>query len=178
MTYKQKLAETFTTLSQDTKLVVLGYNIAYGSQALGTFKGVPKAQLIETPLAENLMMGMAIGMSLAGYKPIVYFERMDFILNAMDAIVSQLDKLNEISDGQFSPSVILRCVVGNKEKPIYTGNTHTADYSEALKNMVKIPVLNLDMNEIRTADLSYRYFLMKGESAIIVEYKDLYDNEI
>lgn len=173
ITYKEALTQTNAKLASDPNTRFLGYGLQKG-RALGTMKGVADTQIIETPVAENLMLGLAIGLSLRGMKPVVFIERMDFILNALDAIVNHLDKVNEISHGEFSPAVIIRIVVGNKNKPLYTGITHTQDFSEALRNMVSFPVLQLKTSD----DVFNAYRLAEdnssnGISTILIEYKDL-----
>ena len=96
---------------------------------------------------------------------------MDFLMNCMDALVNHLDKIKEISKGEYDPAVIIRCVVGNVTKPLYTGATHTQDFSEALRSMVNIPVYQL----LTTSMVNTGYDLIEKnrESAILVEYKDL-----
>ena len=81
--YQDAIKEAMETLAKNDKVIFLGYNTRCGGRCNGSLKNVPDAQIIETPLAENLMMGMAIGLSLEGYIPVVYFERFDFIFNAM-----------------------------------------------------------------------------------------------
>jgi hypothetical protein len=75
--------------------IFIGYNVARGD-AMGTLKTVPKDQKLETPVAENLMSGLAIGMSFEGYTPVLYFERHDFMLVAADAIGNHIDKIERI----------------------------------------------------------------------------------
>src|SRR5579871_6790066 len=113
LTYKEALTAAMDQLALDPTVRFVGYGLLHG-RAAGTLKNVPVAQIVETPVAENLMVGLAIGMSLRGLRPVVYIERMDFILNALDAIVNHLDKIGGMSHGQFNPAVILRVVVGNK----------------------------------------------------------------
>jgi hypothetical protein len=72
--------------------IFIGYNVARGD-AMGTLKGIEENQKLETPVAENLMSGLAIGMSFEGFRPVLYFERHDFILVAMDAIVNHRGNL-------------------------------------------------------------------------------------
>jgi len=173
MTYKEALTQSMEEMARDPKTCFIGYGVTTGF-ALGTLKGVSPYQLIETPVAENLMVGMAIGMALKGRKPVVFIERMDFILNAADAIVNHLDKLATISGGQFQPAIIIRCVVGNKERPLFTGETHTQNLSRAFREMVSFPVY-----ECRTAEevlTAYRLAFKSidiGMPSIIVEFKDL-----
>lgn len=170
MSYKDALIRANTYLASDPKTRFIGYGLSKG-RAMGTLKNVPDNQIIEMPVAENLMLGMAIGLALTGLRPVVFIERMDFLMNCMDALVNHLDKIKEISKGEYDPAVIIRCVVGNVTKPLYTGATHTQDFSQALRMMTDIPVYQvLDEGFVKNA---YRYALERKTSAIIVEYKDL-----
>lgn len=170
--YKDTLIEMNTGLAKHHNARFIGYGLKKG-RALGTLREVDESQIIEMPVAENLMLGFAIGLSLKGYMPIVFIERMDFILNALDAIVNHLDKIKKKSNEEFNPAVIIRCVVGNKLKPLYTGITHTQDYSKAIREMISFPVFNLynakDVEKYYAVALSN---FEKGLSTILVEYKD------
>lgn len=173
ITYKEALMQTNAKLAANPQTRFIGYGLQKG-RALGTLKGIDSAQIIETPVAENLMLGLAIGLSLKGMNPVVFIERMDFILNALDAIVNHLDKARALSRGEFSPAVIIRAVVGNQHKPLYTGLTHTQDFSEALRHMVSFPVLQLKtpdnvLDAYRVAEENQ----VNGVSIILIEYKDL-----
>jgi pyruvate/2-oxoglutarate/acetoin dehydrogenase E1 component len=170
MSYKDALIRGNTCLAADPKVRFIGYGLQKG-RAMGTLKNVPDEQIIEMPVAENLMLGMAIGLSLTGLRPVVFIERMDFLMNCMDALVNHLDKVKEISKGEFDPVVIIRCVVGNVKKPLYTGATHTQDFSNALRDMIDIPVYQLLTESM--VNKGYELMDTRRESAILVEYKDL-----
>lgn len=173
MTYKEKMSAAMLWLSLDHRTRFIGYGLRTG-RAGGTLKGVPESQIIETPVAENLMTGIAIGQSLAGNLPVLYFERMDFMLNAADAIVNHLCAAQHISHGKFLPAVIIRAVVGNKMKPLFTGRTHTQDFSEAFASIGGLRVVQLEAtSEIGEEFDAARHDQILGESTLLVEYKDL-----
>jgi pyruvate dehydrogenase E1 component beta subunit len=170
--YKDALIEGNTKLGQNKNTRFIGYGLKKG-RALGTLKNIDESQIIETPVAENLMVGLAMGLSLKGYRPVVFIERMDFIMNSMDAIVNHLDKMKDISRGEFNPAVILRCVVGNSKKPLYTGITHTQDFSKAIKCLVSFPVILLNTaDDVFKAYIKAEKLQKKGISVILIEYKD------
>lgn len=177
MTYKEALIAAMRSLAEDPKVCFIGYGVRHGGQAGGTLRGIHPDQLIETTVAENLMVGMAIGLALAGRRPVVYLERFDFVLNAMDAIVNHLDKAEEISGFEFSPAVILRVVVGNRRKPLLTGATHTQDFTAALRSMVSFPVAELDTADVVVPAYANAHWQLKMKinrwSTALVEYKDL-----
>lgn len=175
MNYKDELIKALNQFGAEPDTVCIGYNTGAGSKGGGMFAGIPTDRLIETPLAENLMAGMAVGLSLRGKIPLVYFERADFLTNAFDAIVNHLDKIGSLSDGLHQPACLLRIVVGNKRNPLYTGITHTQDFSDALREMVAFPVVQL--HEAAAIAKAYHDALCrarKGISTALVEYKDLY----
>jgi pyruvate dehydrogenase E1 component beta subunit len=185
MTYKESLTAAMTGLASDKSVLFVGYNTRCGSKGGGTFSGVSERQLIETPVAENLMAGMSIGLALDGWKPVIYIERFDFILNAIDAIVNHLDKMKMMSDGEFNPTAIIRVVVGGKERPLYTGPTHTQDFSEAFRKMVSFPVVRMSRNpddpeSFIIPELAYRQAFenLPNHSTMIVEYRDRYDDDL
>lgn len=173
VSYKSELTRSMEYLSSDPLVRFIGYGVKIGGRAQGTLKNVPDSQLIEMPVAENLMAGFAIGLSLQGLKPVVFYERFDFVLNALDAIVNHLDKIAEISRGEFRPSVLFRVVVGNKRKPLFTGETHTQDFSEAMKHLVGFPVIRLTSPETIYPNYKAAHaFMEQGRSTMLVEYKD------
>ncbi len=177
MTYKEAITAAMQMLAQDDRVRFCGYNVAYGGMGGGTFKGIDPAKLIEFPLAENLMMGACIGMSLEGLIPVCFIERADFLTNCMDAIVNHLDKLARLSNGLHNPAVIIRVVIGNRVVPLFTGLTHTQPMHEAMFDLVNFPVRV--MNNSRQFMPHYQDALLRasknGESTMIFEYKDLYD---
>lgn len=179
MTYKESLTQAMTDLARDPRRVFIGYGLKHG-RAMGTLRDVPEAQIIETPVAEGLMTSLAIGQSLVGKLPVVYFERADFLTNAMDAIVNHLNAIATLSRGEFNPAVILRITVGNREKPLFTGPVHTQDFSHALGSMAtNIWVGKLKISGPEAAEsVSTQYrgaaeLQAKGQSTALFEYKDL-----
>lgn len=173
MTYKDALREAMRNLAVEPRTRFIGYGLKNG-RAAGSLANASETQIIETPVAENLMTGIAIGQSLGGNLPLVYFERFDFVLNAADAIVNHLSAAEHISRGVFKPAVILRVVVGNRAKPLFTGKTHTQDFSAAFAGMVDFPVVALtEPSEILAEYPSARERQHNGISTMLVEYKDL-----
>ncbi len=138
-------------LAKDPLRRFVGYGLLKGKNGNG-MRNVPDSMIAEFTVAEGLMTSAAIGMSLMGLKPVVLFERADFIWNAMDAIVNHLDAAETISNGEFRPTMIIRVIVGNKRGPLFTGHTHTQCNVEAVKRAVRFPVWSAKSpDEILTA---------------------------
>lgn len=174
MTYKESLTAAMTSFAASPNARFVGYGLLNGKGGNGTMKGIPNDRIFETTVAENLMMGMAMGMAMRGLHPLVILERFDFVGNCFDALVNHLDKANVISRSQWNPCVIIRVVVGNRATPLFTGPTHTQDFTEAFKKILKMPVYRVTTpNEVEaaygTAILDQRKQIT---SSMIVEYKD------
>jgi hypothetical protein len=166
LTYKQAVTKSMTDLG-DNGSVFIGYSIIPGD-AMGTTINVPYDQKIETPVAENLMVGLAIGMSFEGFKPVVYFERHDFMLVAADAIGNHVDKIERISHGEFKVPVILKTVVDDGGL-FYSGPTHSQDFTSTFKEMVDFPILEpMTPGEVLSA---YKYASETTKPVMIVEHK-------
>lgn len=176
MTYRDRLTDSMTWLGEQEDTWVVGYNTKY-SHAGGTLSGFPNYRIVEMPLAEALMTGTAIGMSLDGMIPLLWFERMDFMTLAMDQIVNHLAKLKLLSDGVHTPAVIIRACVGNRTTPLFTGPTHTQDLSKAFQEMVDFPVIRLMWQDSIMLEYQKAYFRAKNErqSTLLVEFKDLFN---
>jgi pyruvate dehydrogenase E1 component alpha subunit len=139
ISYKDAIVQSMTELGK-AGAVFIGYNVGYGD-AMGTLKSVPKQQKLETPVAENLMAGLAIGMSFEGFIPVLYYERHDFMLVASDAIINHIDKIERISHGEFKVPVIIRAVTADAG-PFYSGITHSQDFTNMFKSAVSFPVID------------------------------------
>lgn len=189
MTYKQAIKEQCERYAKDERVKFIGYNTVFGSRMYGTLSDVPVSSCIESPIAENLMVGMAVGMALEGYLPVVCFERHDFLLLAMDALINHVDKLAYVSGQQFKLPIIIRAIVGGSKLinpgPMHTQN-HTMTLTAALKNT---PVFEpITVKEIEEAWNGKGYNKCKDNrpipqknqsgAIVIVERKDLYEAEI
>lgn len=171
MTYKEAITKCMTTIGRNHNAVFIGYNTAYGSRMYGTLNGVPKNKCVETPVDENLMCGIAMGMSLQGFLPIVCFERHDFILVALDAIVNHINKMPRLSGDQFNFPVVLRAIVGSN-KPLDPGIQHTDNYTGIIKNHTDITIH--DMNSVdKIKDVTTMTNTIK-KPLFLVEHKSLY----
>jgi MoaA/NifB/PqqE/SkfB family radical SAM enzyme len=171
LTYQEAIKQSMEEIAKDPKAIFLGYNVKYGNKGYGTLGNISTEQILETPLAENLMGGLAMGLSLEGFKPVLFFERHDFILNALDNIVNHIDKIEKMSYGEFKAPVLIRATVGSKY-PLYPGPQHTQDFTKAFEELVCMPVYK----PLNSREMLETYNRLKNfnSPAIIIEEKDKY----
>ena len=166
LSYKDAVTKSMTELGE-AGFMFLGYSIIPGN-AMGTLKEVDASQKIETPIVENLMVSMAIGMSFENIRAVVYFERHDFMLVAADAIGNHVDKIERISHGEFKVPIILKTVVDDGGL-FYSGPTHSQDLTNVFKALVDFPVIDThNADEVYDA---YRYALNSEGPVMVVEHK-------
>lgn len=84
-----------------------------------------KERILDSPVSELGVTGIAIGASLCGYRPIVVHPRMDFMLLAADQIVNQAAKWYSMLGGAISPTVTIRAIINR-------GGEQGAQHSQAL----------------------------------------------
>lgn len=169
ISYKDAVTKAMTEIGQHNS-VFIGYNVTYGN-AMGSLVNVPNEKKIETPVAENLMTGLAIGMSFEGYRPVVYIERHDFMLVAADAIINHINYIERISHGEYKCPVILKTVVADSG-PFYSGPTHSQDFTEGFKKMVTFPIYVPKNGEEMLE--AYRKAIASSRPSMIVEKKSLF----
>ena len=175
MKYKDAIRQSMNELAKDSKVIFIGYNTRNGSRAYGTLSDISKERCLETPVAENLMTGLAIGLSLEGFKPVLFFERHDFMLIALDALVNHLDKLKRLSNDKFKSSIIIRATVGGTV-PIYPGIQHDQDFTYVFKQLFKY----VSIEELRNANhiiAAYKEYKNFKKPVIMIERKDLFEKE-
>lgn len=167
--YKEAVDWSMRMLAERGAIFV-GYNVGC-SDAYGSLAGIPDDQRLETPLAENLMTGLALGMSLEGFKAVLFFERHDFIYNALDILVNQADIIDFLSNGQYSFPIIIKAVVGSV-KPFYAGITHTSNLEELFEKIFMFPTYApKTAEEVISA---YKIALDSKRPVLISERKELY----
>jgi pyruvate dehydrogenase E1 component beta subunit len=120
MTYAQAAATALAAAMEgDPRIVALGEDLGRGG-VFGqyTLDGRPLAQrfgadrIIDTPISEANIMGAAVGMALAGLKPVVEMRVIDFALCAMDELVNQAAKNRYMFGGQGRVPLVARMPIG------------------------------------------------------------------
>ena len=105
-------------MAADRRVILLGEDIADG-QGGGVFtatKGLSTkygtARVRSTPIAEQAIIGAAVGAAIAGYRPVAEIMLMNFITVAMDQVVNHAAKLRFMSGGQTSVPLTIRTATG------------------------------------------------------------------
>ncbi|WP_282950044.1 MULTISPECIES: alpha-ketoacid dehydrogenase subunit beta [unclassified Sphingopyxis] len=120
-------------MEADEAVLILGEDVADPEDGgvLGVTKGLStrfgEQRVRSTPIAEQAIVGAAIGVSLGGFKPVAEIMLMNFTTVAMDMIVNHAAKLRFMSGGQTNVPIVIRTMTGSG---FANGGQHS-DYLEA-----------------------------------------------
>jgi 2-oxoisovalerate dehydrogenase E1 component subunit beta len=99
-------------MAADDRIVVLGEDIGVRGGVFRITQGFVDEfgdqRVIDTPLAESMIVGLAIGMSLHGLLPVAEIEFADFIHPAFDQIVSEAARMRYRTNGDFALPMVIR----------------------------------------------------------------------
>ncbi len=103
-------------MEADERVLVLGEDVGPRGGVFRATDGLHAAfgddRVLDTPLAESSIVGIGIGLALAGMRPVVEIQFADFIHSAFDQIVSEAARLHYRSNGDFSVPLVIRAPWG------------------------------------------------------------------
>ncbi|MYW02487.1 alpha-ketoacid dehydrogenase subunit beta [Streptomyces sp. SID3343] len=104
------------SLDADPKVLIMGEDIGKLGGVFRVTDGLQKDfgedRVVDTPLAESGIVGTAIGLALAGYRPVVEIQFDGFVYPAYDQIVTQLAKMHARSLGFVKLPIVVRIPFG------------------------------------------------------------------
>lgn len=117
LTYREAVnAALDDAMAADDTVLLMGEDVSADGGVFKTNIGLAEKYGLErvrnTPICENGFLGVALGMSLVGMRPVVEIMFADFLPTAGDAIVNQLPKYRYMSGGQTAVPVTVRSVSG------------------------------------------------------------------
>jgi pyruvate/2-oxoglutarate/acetoin dehydrogenase E1 component len=126
----------------DERVIVIGEDVAEGGPYLAT-EGLAdtfgRGRVLNTPISESAVCGIAVGAAQAGLKPVVEIMFIDFITLALDQLVNQAAKAHFMSGGQLAVPMVLRTQGG-------AGGRAGAQHSQSLEAwLTHIPGLKVAM---------------------------------
>jgi acetoin:2,6-dichlorophenolindophenol oxidoreductase subunit beta len=117
LSYVEAIREaTALEMERDPAVILFGLDVDDPKAIQGTTKGLLERfgpeRVFGTPLSEDAMTGAAIGMALAGLRPIHVHIRMDFLLLAINQLVNVAAKTRYMYGGNASVPLVVRAMIG------------------------------------------------------------------
>ena len=177
MTYANALAAAIrVAMHEDPRVFMAGEDIGIYGGAFGMSDGLlaefGPERIIDTPISEDLAVGMGVGAAMMGQRPIIEIQFSDFILNAMDPVINQAAKLHFMYGGNVSVPLVVRGPAGG-------GTGAAAQHSQSLEALfahipglkVVMPATGQDVHDLFLASLA------DPNPVIFFEHKLLYKTE-
>lgn len=128
-------------LERDERVLVFGEDVGKNGGVFRATDGLQKQfgaeRVFDTPLAESAIGGLAVGLGIAGFRPVMEIQFLGFIFETMDSIASQMARMRYRSGGRYHSPITIRAPFGGGVK---TPELH-ADSLEGL--LVQTPGLKV-----------------------------------
>jgi 2-oxoisovalerate dehydrogenase E1 component beta subunit len=117
LTYLEAIREALMEeMRRDPKVFVLGEDVGEYGGAFGVTQGLfqefGESRVVDTPISESAIVGISIGASLRGYRPVAEMQFADFISCGFDQIVNQAATLRYRYGGRASVPIVVRAPSG------------------------------------------------------------------
>lgn len=103
-------------LAADLRVLVFGQDVGVNGGVFRATQGLQARfgpeRVRDTPLAENMIAGIAIGMAIQGLRPVAEFQFMGFIYPALDHILNHASRLRNRTRGRLSCPLVYRAPYG------------------------------------------------------------------
>ena len=175
ITFREALRSALADeLERDQRVVLMGEDIGVYGGAFKVTDGLMARfgpqRIIETPISENTVAGVAVGAALTGLRPVVEFMFMDFMALAMDQLCNHAAKLRYMYAGQCSVPVVYRAPFGG-------GFGYGASHSQALEAwLMHVPGLQVVVPSTPAAAKGLLTAAIRSENPVVLlEHKALYN---
>ena len=103
-------------MERDPNVIVLGEDVGKDGGVFRVTDGLVERfgeeRVIDTPLAESGIVGVAIGMAIAGYRPVAEVQFSGFVYPAYDQLVSHASRMRNRTRGRFTVPLVVRMPYG------------------------------------------------------------------
>lgn len=175
ITMKQAINDALRlSMSADEKVILMGEDIqdSFGgvyqvTKGLSTEFG--NARVINTPIAEAAIIGLATGSAMLGYRPIAEIMIIDFLGVCMDQLYNQAAKLRYMSGGSVGAPMVVRTTCG-------AGGGFGAQHSQSLEAwLCHVPGLKVVMPSNASDAKGLLLSAIKDEDPVVfIEPRRLY----
>ncbi|WP_166242362.1 alpha-ketoacid dehydrogenase subunit beta [Paenibacillus turpanensis] len=107
-------------LQRDPNVMVFGEDVGHVGGVFRATEGLQKEfgehRVFDTPLAESGIGGLAVGLSVQGFRPIMEIQFIGFMFEVMDSICAQATRLRYRSGGRYNAPMVIRTPFGGNVK--------------------------------------------------------------
>ena len=178
MKYFDELKKSMEYLGSKKDTLFIGQAVEVPGTAMSnTLKNIDKKKLLELPVAEDMQMGMTLGLAMDKNVPISIYPRWNFLLYGINQLINHVDKFKVMCGNEIVPKIIIRTGIGS-QRPLHPQFQHVGDFTEAVKQMcTTIEIIKLENPEQIFPAYKKAYDREDGVNTILVEYGDYYNEK-
>lgn len=177
ISYRDAIREGLSqALETDGSVFLIGEGIDDPGGVFGTTVGLKEKfgadRVLDSPIAENGMTGVAIGAAMTGMRPVFIHMRVDFLPMCMDQIINHAAKWSYMTGGKVKVPLTIRAIIGR-------GWGSAAQHSQSLQALfAHIPGLRVLMPASPYDAKGLLLGSIAGNSpTVIIEHRWLYDQK-
>jgi 2-oxoisovalerate dehydrogenase E1 component beta subunit len=160
-------------MERDDRVLVIGEDVGRKGGVFGATDGLydrfGEARVLDTPLAESAIVGVAIGAALNGLIPIAEIQFADFIHPAFDQIVSEAARTRYRSNGDWSVPIVIRTPFGGGvHGGLYHSQSIEAFYAHVPGLKVVVPSMPADAHGL------LKSAIRDPDPVLFLEHKKVY----
>ena len=178
MKYFNELQRSMEFLGKKKDTLFIGQAVEVPGTAMSTtLKRIKKNKLVELPVAEEMQMGITLGLAMEKNIPISIFPRWNFLLYGINQLINHIDKFKVMCGNDIVPKIIIRTGIGS-QRPLHPQFQHIGDFTEAIQKMcTTIEIIRLDNTDQIFPAYKKAYERDDGVNTILVEYGDYYNEK-
>jgi len=149
-TYISLLNQAFDeSLKDNSKVMLFGLGVGDIGAVFGSTTNLQSKygseRVFEIPLSENAVTGMALGLAMQGFRPVMMHQRADFSFTSAEQIINQIAKTSYMSGEVYKVPLVIRMIVGRGwgQGPTHAQSPH-AIFSHVPGLQVVAPATPLD----------------------------------
>ncbi|HEV8597574.1 MAG TPA: alpha-ketoacid dehydrogenase subunit beta [Candidatus Dormibacteraeota bacterium] len=145
-------------MARDERVLIFGEDVGVTGGVFratdGLFEKYGKSRVIDTPLAEGVIAGAAIGLAIAGWVPVAEIQFLGFAHNGFNQVVDQLARVRYRSAGRFTAQVTVRAPYGGGVRaPELHSDSFEAHFAHAPGLKVVAPATPYDTKGLLLASI-------------------------
>lgn len=177
ISYREALNDAMREeMQRDPNVFILGEDVGFYGGAFkiteGLFAEFGEKRVVDTPIAEGLIVGAAIGAAMVGLRPIAELMTVNFALLAMDQIVNHAGKIHYMFGGKARVPLVIRAPGGG-------GKQLAAQHSQSLESyFLHCPGLKLVMPSTpEDAKGLLKESIRDDDPVVFLEHENLYNTK-
>lgn len=160
---------------RDERVIIIGEDVGIPGGIggpFGVFLGLSEEfgheRVIDTPIAEKAIVGVAVGAAMMGLRPLADMQYSDFLFNAMDEVVNQAAKMRYTSGGKLTVPLVIRAPIGATTRGAQHAQSPTSYFAHVPGLKIAVPSNAFDAKGLlKTA-------IRDDNPVLIFEHKLLY----